>query len=189
MNPLARIKSVRRQRALFIGAAAVVITILAASILPSVLVKAPDYSPPTPAVLGFTAPDFTLPTDQNGRVSLSKFQGRVIVINFVILVCCSESAVEMLYTMRPLWPTFATKGVVFISIAMKSVYNYFSPSDYRKIMNFTWTLALDNDGRIQDIYGARETSTYLIDRVGILRDVSHTSTNSTTLSAWLQELI
>ncbi len=169
------------------GAGLTLLVIITLSFLPT-LTPRPKFSPPIPAYLGFPAPNFTLPTDQGAAVNLSQHLGQVVVINFVILVCCSDSAVEMLYTLKPVWPTVQDRGVIFLSIALNSIYNIFTPADYRKIMNFTWTLALDQDRIVQDIYGARETSIFVIDRTGVIQYVAHEAVNATTLSAWLGAL-
>jgi len=125
-----------------------------------------------------SAPDFTLGIDRDSTITLSQLRGQVVVIDFVALVCCS--ALEVGYTME-VQPQVRDPGVVFISIAMDSDFNYFSPQEYRQIMGFNWTLALDLDGGVQRSYGATETSTFVIDRGGMIRYHDDLVTSSATL--------
>lgn len=133
------------------------------------------------------APVFSLITDQNTSVSLSQFSGRPVVIHFVILVCCSYSGLEILY-MKEIQPVAAEVGAAFISIAMKSPYNYFTPQKFREILEFNWTLALDVDGNVKALYGSVETSTYVIDREGMIRYHDDETTPSPQLAIWLREV-
>ena len=135
-----------------------------------------------------TAPDFALPTDGESNVALSQLRGQVVVINFVVLVCCSDSALEVGY-MKEVEPQVKDQGVVFISIAMDSDSNYFSPQKFREIMEFNWTLALDLDGNVQRTYGASETSTFVVDRAGMIRYHDDTTTPPAMLISWIQEVV
>ncbi len=144
--------------------------------------------PPRPPSDFGPASDFVLPTDANGTISLGRLVGRVVVIHFVVLVCCSYSALEIGY-MKEVEPTVRNASVVFLSIAMNSTDNYYTPQKYRRILGFDWTLALDLDGIVQGLYTAVETSTFVIDRDGLIRYRDDTTTSPTTLSSWLREVV
>ena len=140
-----------------------------------------------PLGIGERAPDFVLPTDRNDTASLSQFTGRIVVIHFVIPVCCSSSALEIGY-MRQVEPTIGGE-IVFLSIAMNSTLGTrggLNPLQrFRELMGFNWTLAFDSDGTVQGLYDARETSTFVIDRQGVIRHRDDETTASDTLLAWL----
>jgi len=112
--------------------------------------------------------------------------GHPVVINFIVLVCCSDSALEVGY-MKEIEPAVSTLGTVFISIAINSSHNYFTPQEYRSLMKFNWTLALDFTGSVQRLYGAVETSTYVIDTKGMIRFQDDETTAPSTLTHWIQE--
>lgn len=134
------------------------------------------------------APDFSLPTDDNHTISLSDLRGQVVVINFVLLVCCSSSALEVGYTMD-VEPAVRDRGVIFLSIAMDSEYNYFTPQKFRELMGFNWTLALDLDGSVQRLYRAVETSTFVIDRNGMIQYHDDDTTPPSVLSGGIERVI
>lgn len=143
-------------------------------------------SGPTSPQLPRRAPEFSLATDRGQVVDLAQFAGHPVVIHFIVLVCCSDSALEIGY-MKEVEPAISTLGTVFISIAMKSPYNYFTPQEYRSLMRFNWTLALDLTGSVQRLYGAVETSTYVIDTEGMIRFQDDETTAPSTLTHWIQE--
>ncbi|MBI4416351.1 MAG: redoxin domain-containing protein [Euryarchaeota archaeon] len=120
-------------------------------------------------------------------MSLSRFPGKVVVIHFVILVCCSYSALEVYY-MEEIEAS-VKDNVAFLSIALDSPYNYYSPEEFRKIMEFNWTLALDFEGTVTRLYEAEETSTFVIDREGFIRYRDDKMTDAETLSAWLEKVM
>lgn len=163
-----------------------VLAIIAFSISVSLIVALLAMpSPPAGPGLPRRAPDFSLTTDEGSFVSLSQFMGRPVVIHFVILVCCSYSALEVGY-MKEVEPVATDVGAVLISIAMNSSYNYFSPQEYRNLMGFNWTLALDLDGVVQRLYSALETSTYVIDAKGMIRYQDDETTAPSLLAQWLR---
>lgn len=169
---------------------AIVVTgIVALSIAIALAVTLPFFPASTsgPEILR-SAPDFTLGTDRGSNVTLSQLKGQVVVIDFVVLVCCTQSALEVGYVME-VEPQVRDQGVVFVSIAMDSDSNYYSPQEYRQIMGFNWTLALDLDGGVQRSYDATETSTFVIDRLGMIRYHDDQTTPSATLSAWIQQVV
>lgn len=143
--------------------------------------------PDRPATTFKSAPNFLLPTDEGGTVSLAGYSGRVLVVNFVILVCCSGTAVEI-WNMLDLNEGYRHHGVSFLSIALDSPYNYYTPEEFREILQFNWTLAFDLDGTVQTRYDAQETSTFVIDGAGVIRHRDDVATPSETLSAWLEEV-
>ena len=91
--------------------------------------------------------------------------------------------------MKEVEPQVKDQGAVFISIAMDSDSNYFSPQKFRETMGFNWTLALDLDGSVQRTYGASETSTFVVDRAGMIQHHDDTTTPPATLISWIQEVV
>lgn len=134
------------------------------------------------------APAFLLPSHDGGTVSLADFADRPVVVHFVVLVCCSYSALEIGW-MKAVESAYSSRGVAFLSIALDSPDNYYSPAEFRDIMDFGWTLALDEGGTVQARYDAVETSTYVIDGTGHIRFFDDEVTATSTLRSWLDEVV
>jgi peroxiredoxin len=100
---------------------------------------------------GYTAPPFSLKSNNDKMVQLSDFKGKVVLLNF--FTTWNTSALEELELMRSIYPKFNDK-VVFISICcdrefMKLFY-------FEKDKKYEWNmLHLNNDYDLLESYGVQ----------------------------------
>ena len=128
---------------------------------------------------GDKAPDFDLPTD-TGRVSLSAFKGKNIVLYFYPkddTAGCTSEALQFSSEVEE----FQKLGAVIIGVSKDSVASH---AKFRAKHDLTIELAADPMGDVVEAYGAWveksmygrkymgiDRSTFLIDREGVVREV------------------
>lgn len=131
-------------------------------------------------VTGDAAPDFTLPTNGGGTITLSALKGRKIVLYFYPkddTPGCTTEALE--FTARK--ADFEAAGATIIGLSRDSVAAHDKFVAKREL---SIPLASDSDGRVTDAYGVWvekmnygkkymgiERSTYLIDAKGTIARV------------------
>ncbi|HEX6840402.1 MAG TPA: thioredoxin-dependent thiol peroxidase [Stellaceae bacterium] len=132
--------------------------------------------------IGDKAPDFTLSTDGNGKVSLSKLRGQKVVLYFYpkddTTGCTAEAC-----GFRDSFPRFGKIEAVVIGISKDSVASH---DKFKKKYELPFTLASDADGKVCEAYGVWveksmygrkymgiERATFLIDEKGVVRGVWH----------------
>ncbi len=127
---------------------------------------------------GQPAPDFTLPTDGGGTVTLSQLRGKPVIVYFYPkddTTGCTKEACGF----RDSMPAF--KGAAVIGISRDSVASH---DKFKKKYNLPFTLASDEDGAVceawgvwveKSMYGRKymgiERSTFLVDGAGVVRGV------------------
>lgn len=119
------------------------------------------------AILGDTAPAFTL-SDPDGRaVRLSDFSGRVVVIDFWATWCapCKESTKEF----EALHRKFKDRGVVMVGISMdKGADASATVKKYAQENGVSYVMLMD-DGTVSDAYGVRNIpATYILNKGHVL---------------------
>ncbi len=132
--------------------------------------------------LGNTAPDFTLPTDGNGSVTLSKLAGRKVVLYFYPKDDTSGCTAEAC-GFRDASPDYSGADAVVIGVSKDSVASH---DKFKKKHGLPFILAADVDGEVCEKYGAWveksmygrkymgiERCTFLIDKAGTVRGVWH----------------
>lgn len=125
--------------------------------------------------VGTPAPDFTLPTDGNGSVTLSALQGKPVVLYFYPKDDTSGCTAEACQ-FRDMQPDFSGVDAVVIGLSKDSVASH---DKFKKKYELPFALASDTDGAVCDAYGVWveksmygkkymgiERATYLIDRDG-----------------------
>ena len=128
---------------------------------------------------GDKAPDFDLPTD-TGRVSLSAFKGKNVVLYFYPkddTAGCTSEALQFSSEVEE----FQKLGAVIIGVSKDSVASH---AKFRAKHDLTIELAADPMGDVVEAYGAWveksmygrkymgiDRSTFLIDREGVVREV------------------
>jgi len=130
--------------------------------------------------IGQPAPDFTLPTDGNGSVTLSELRGKNVVVYFYPKDDTSGCTAEACGFGESL-PHFETVDAVIIGISKDSVARH---DKFKAKYNLPFTLASDEQGDVTERYGAWvqksmygrqymgiERSTFLIDKDGVVRGV------------------
>ena len=125
--------------------------------------------------IGSPAPDFTLPTDGGGSVTLSALHGRPVVLYFYpkddTPGCTTESC-----DFRDAQPDFTGLGAEIIGLSKDSPASH---DKFKAKHGLTFTLASDTDGKVCESYGVWvekknygktymgiERTTVLIDRAG-----------------------
>ncbi|HZT17905.1 MAG TPA: thioredoxin-dependent thiol peroxidase [Dongiaceae bacterium] len=129
---------------------------------------------------GDKAPDFTLATDGNGKVSLSQLKGRKVIVYFYPKDDTSGCTAEAC-GFRDSFPKFGKTDAVVIGISRDSVASH---DRFKKKHGLPFTLASDEDGRVCEAYGTWveksmygrkymgiERSTFLIDPKGVIRNI------------------
>jgi peroxiredoxin Q/BCP len=128
------------------------------------------------------APDFTLPTDGAGNVTLSKLSGKKVVLYFYpkddTTGCTAEAC-----GFRDSFPDYGGTGAVVIGISKDSVASH---DKFKKKHGLPFILASDTGGDVCEKYGVWveksmygrkymgiERATFLIDGKGVVRGVWH----------------
>ena len=127
---------------------------------------------------GDAAPDFTLPTDGGGTVTLSKLRGRKVILYFYPkddTSGCTKEACGF----RDALPDFSKATATVIGVSRDSVASH---DKFKKKYELPFTLAADEDGKVCEAYGVWveksmygrkymgiERTTLLIDEKGIIR--------------------
>ena len=128
--------------------------------------------------LGDKAPDFTLPTDGAGSVTLSKLSGKKVVLYFYPKDDTSGCTAEAC-GFRDSFPDYGGTGAVVIGISKDSVASH---DKFKKKHGLPFILASDIGGDVCEKYGVWveksmygrkymgiERATFLIDGAGTVR--------------------
>ena len=132
--------------------------------------------------VGDKAPDFTLPTDGNGSVTLSKLQGKPVVLYFYPKDDTSGCTAEAC-GFRDSFPDYGKTGAVVIGVSRDPVASH---DKFKKKHGLPFILASDSEGHVTERYGVWveksmygrkymgiDRSTFLIDKDGIVRGAWH----------------
>jgi peroxiredoxin Q/BCP len=131
---------------------------------------------------GAKAPDFTLPTDGNGSVTLSKLRGKPVVLYFYpkddTTGCTAEAC-----GFRDSFPDYGKTGATVIGVSRDPVAAH---DKFKKKYQLPFTLGADTEGKVTEAYGVWveksmygrkymgiERCTFLIDKGGVVRNVWH----------------
>jgi peroxiredoxin Q/BCP len=130
--------------------------------------------------VGTPAPDFTLPTDGNGSVTLSALKGKPVVLYFYPKDDTSGCTAEACQ-FRDMQPDFSGAEAVIIGLSKDSVASH---DKFKKKYELPFTLAADIEGAACEAYGVWveksmygkkymgiERATFLIDRDGNIAKV------------------
>jgi thioredoxin-dependent peroxiredoxin len=131
---------------------------------------------------GTKAPDFTLPTDGGGTVTLSKLKGKKVVLYFYPKDDTSGCTAEAC-GFRDSLPNFKKVDAVVIGVSRDSVAAH---DKFKKKYELPFMLAADTEGKVTETYGVWveksmygrkymgiERATFLIDDKGVVRNVWH----------------
>ncbi len=128
--------------------------------------------------LGDKAPDFTLPTDGGGNVTLSKLHGKKVVLYFYPKDDTSGCTAEAC-GFRDSLPDYGGTDAVVIGVSKDSVASH---DKFKKKHDLPFILASDAGSDVCEKYGVWveksmygrkymgiERATYLIDKAGVVR--------------------
>ena len=132
--------------------------------------------------IGDKAPDFTMPTDGNGMVTLSKLRGKPVVLYFYPKDDTSGCTAEAC-GFRDAVPDYGKTGAVVIGVSRDAVASH---DKFKKKYQLPFILASDADGKVTERYGVWieknmygrkymgiDRSTFLIDKDGVVRQAWH----------------
>ena len=128
--------------------------------------------------LGDKAPDFTMPTDGGGTVTLSKLRGMPVVLYFYpkddTTGCTAEAC-----GFRDSFPDYGKTGAVVIGVSRDSVASH---DKFKQKHQLPFILASDSDGKVTENYGVWveksmygrkymgiDRSTFVLDKDGVVR--------------------
>ena len=132
--------------------------------------------------IGSKAPDFTLPTDGGGTISLKELKGKNVVLYFYpkdnTPGCTTEAC-----TFSESMPNFSKVKAEIIGVSKDSVKSH---EGFKKKYGLKFRLGADVDGKVCEAYGTWvekslygrkymgiERATFLIDGKGIIRGIWH----------------
>ena len=130
--------------------------------------------------IGTPAPDFTMPTDGGGSVTLSALKGKPVVLYFYpkddTSGCTSEAC-----GFRDQFPDFTGVDAVVIGVSKDSVASH---DKFKAKYELPFILASDKETQVAETYGVwveksmygrkymgLERATFLIDKDGVVRNV------------------
>jgi peroxiredoxin Q/BCP len=130
--------------------------------------------------IGDKAPDFTLPADGGGKVSLKELRGKKIVLYFYPKDDTPGCTVEAC-AFRDSLPNFSKAKAVIVGVSRDSPERH---DKFKKKYDLPFPLAADEDGKVCEAYGVWkpksfmgrkflgiERSTFLIDEKGVVRAI------------------
>lgn len=130
--------------------------------------------------VGDTAPDFTLPCDGGGKISLKDLRGKTVVLYFYPKDDTSGCTAEAC-AFRDALPDFSQVKAAVVGISKDSVASH---DKFKTKYGLPFPLASDEDGGVCEAYGTWveknmygrkymgiERSTFLIDAKGLIRNV------------------
>jgi cytochrome c biogenesis protein CcmG/thiol:disulfide interchange protein DsbE len=138
-------------------------------------------------LVGFRAPDFSLPTLEGGRtIRLSDFRGSVVVINFWASWCaaCREEHPNLLAA----WQRYQDHGVVFVGIDYQD--SAVAAKAYVRELGGDWPIVTDLGGRTAlayGVYGVPET--FFIGPDGIIRHTQVGASSYELLTTQIDRLL
>ena len=131
---------------------------------------------------GEKAPDFTMPTDGNGSVTLSALKGKTVVLYFYPKDDTSGCTAEAC-GFRDSFPDYGKTGAMVIGVSRDSVASH---DKFKKKYELPFTLASDATGEVTERYGVWveksmygrkymgiERATFLIDEKGKIQQIWH----------------
>src|SRR6266699_908505 len=99
--------------------------------------------------VGDKAPDFTLPTNGNGSVSLSRLRGKPVVLYFYpkddTTGCTAEAC-----GFRDSFPDYGKIGATVIGVSRDPVASH---DKFKKKYQLPFTLGADTEGKVTEAYG------------------------------------
>jgi peroxiredoxin len=119
--------------------------------------------------VGDKAPDFTLPDTAGNEVSLSDFEGKVVVLEWLNPDCPFVQRHYKAGTMKTLASKYGGEGVVWLTINSTNYMDAVANAKFKADNNLPYTILVDQSGKVGHLYGAKTTPhMYIIDGGGQL---------------------
>ena len=128
--------------------------------------------------VGDKAPDFTMPTDGNGSISLSQLRGKPVVLYFYPKDDTSGCTAQAC-GFRDSFPDYGKTGATVVGVSRDSVASH---DRFKKKHQLPFILGSDEGGKVTEDYGVWveksmygrkymgiDRSTFLIDKDGVVR--------------------
>jgi len=118
--------------------------------------------------IGYSAPDFTLPTTDNKEFKLSDYRGKPVILNFWASWCgpCRYEVPAF----KSFYEKYGDEGVPIIAVNTQD--NPDSAIAYAKSDGLKFTIPVDPQGKVSSLYNVRGLpTTYFIDENGIITSI------------------
>jgi len=122
---------------------------------------------------GNRAPDFTLKTLNNKTITLSKLQGKIVMVNFWATWCvpCKDE----LPFFQAISKDWSGEELVILAIAVKGNEDLATVEQYIEQNEYTFPVLFDSEGNVQALYGITSSiaipRTFFIDAEGIIKEI------------------
>jgi peroxiredoxin len=119
--------------------------------------------------VGDRAPDFTLTDTAGNEVSLSDFDGKIVVLEWLNPDCPFVQRHYKAGTMKNLAAKYDGKGVVWLTINSTNYMDAAANAKFKADNGLPYTILVDQSGDVGHLYGAKTTPhMYIIDGNGTL---------------------
>jgi len=119
--------------------------------------------------VGDTAPDFSLADTEGKEVSLSDFEGKIVVLEWLNPDCPFVQRHYKAGTMKKLATEYAADGVVWLTINSTHYMDAAANAQFKAANDLPYTILVDQSGEVGHLYGAVTTPhMYVIDAQGTL---------------------
>jgi len=119
--------------------------------------------------VGDTAPDFSLADTSGNTVSLSDFEGKVVVLEWLNPDCPFVQRHYKTGTMKSLATTYGGEGVVWLTINSTNYMDAAANAKFKADNGLPYSILVDQSGEVGHLYGAVTTPhMYIIDGSGKL---------------------
>ena len=119
--------------------------------------------------VGDTAPDFTLVDTEGKSVSLSDFEGKIVVLEWLNPDCPYVKRHYKAGMMKELATAYDGKGVVWLTINSTHYMDSAANAKFKAANGLPYTILVDQSGKVGHLYDAQTTPhMYIIDGDGKL---------------------
>jgi thiol-disulfide isomerase/thioredoxin len=155
-----------------------------------VIVAVKKTSPASrPGPLAFPAPDFTLPTLEDGSLRLADLRGKVVLVNFWA-TWCIPCRTEM-PALEALYQRYQARGLEIVAVNLDTI-STAGVEAFTKEVRVTFPIALDPTWSAAKAYRVHGLPTsYLIDRAGqvVVREVGERDWSDDLTRTALEQLL
>jgi peroxiredoxin len=119
--------------------------------------------------VGDAAPAFTLTDSAGNLVSLSDFEGKIVVLEWLNPDCPFVQRHYKAGTMKKLATKYGGEGVVWLTINSTNYMDGAANAKFKAANDLPYTILVDQSGEVGHLYGAKTTPhMYIIDGAGTL---------------------